>query len=102
MWDAQPGASGRQLGVHSTFEATRRRGRSGGGPSGAWPMATSRLPFEILRQLALPSTEFPLLSSGGWPSQQPARGYTLIEMMFVMVLSLTLGAVATPQLLAAV
>ncbi|MEP7310081.1 MAG: GspH/FimT family pseudopilin [Acidobacteriota bacterium] len=29
-------------------------------------------------------------------------GYTLIELMFVMVLSLTLGAVATPQLLAAV
>ena len=30
------------------------------------------------------------------------RGYTLLEVMFAMALSVTLGAVATPQLLFAV
>jgi len=68
MWSAQPGASARQPGVHSTFEAARHRVRGGAGLSGTAPMA----------------------------------GYSLIELTFVMVLSLTLGAVATPQLLAAV
>ena len=87
MWNAQPGASARQLGVHSTFGRAPRH-------------CQDRAPEHLARI----EVHEGCCAGEVVPAQrgQATMGYTLIELMFVMVLSLTLGAVATPQLLAAV